>query len=122
MSISIQQVNGVNQLTARARYQHFIRRIADWEVVWTISNQDQAVVTQTFKEKCIFLWSDKEYISADFSGKPVELSIYDVMDDLLNEMNHDIQVICMYKNPEDFYKCSQEAFITELKDECKQYE
>lgn len=122
MSISIHQVNGVNQLTAEARYQHFIRRIADWEVVWSINNQSQAADTQTFEESPIFLWCDKEYIPEDLMGSPVELSIYDLMDDLLNDMNDVIQVVCMYKNQDDYYTISQEAFITELKEECSQYE
>lgn len=71
--MNLKEIENVSKLEPQKRYQYFIKKIADFEELWTITDNEGYYVINEIDGKLMFsLWPQEEYVkhflkSADWS-------------------------------------------------------
>jgi len=94
MHVSSKQMEAVLALPAARRFEHFIKVIADWEVVWGLYDDGWALAAADDGTTIFPLWPAKEYAQAcaanEWSGhEPRAISLSEFMDELLPRLDVD---------------------------------
>lgn len=53
MEISKQEFEAIIQLSPEERYAYFIKRICDWECIWTLFDDDSIILNEGKKRRLI---------------------------------------------------------------------
>jgi len=69
MSLNIKEVENVSKLKPFKRYQYFLRKVADFEELWTIVDENNEIsLSHIDNSKLISFWSAKDFIKSNLSG------------------------------------------------------
>ncbi|PKR48926.1 DUF2750 domain-containing protein [Thalassospira marina] len=106
MGISQKQINAVIALSGPKRYEHFIKKIADLEVVWGLYLDGWALAGMGEGIKLFPVWPQEEYalLSAAqaWSGYvPKSFCLKYFVDDLLPELERDEIGVSVFYTPFD---------------------
>ena len=92
---SEQEIAAVSALPGPERYSHFVRRVADWEEVWGLKNEDGWVLVEhSDGRRAMPLWPHPRYaevmtVEAWPTCKPAEIALSDFLESWLPRMSRD---------------------------------
>ena len=122
------EIESVSNLEPFKRYQYFIKKIADYEELWTIVDENGDYALSDVDDKVLIsFWSAKEYIDSNLSDgwencKPKKLTLDDLEDeifDLIASENYLINVFPV--NGKSGFVVDLDEFARDLSDELKNY-
>ncbi len=122
------EIENILKLEPQKRYEYFIRKIADFEELWTIvdENEDYAISSVDGKTLISF-WSAEEFISSNLDGefsdcKPIKLSLNDLADNVLDYIGEHGHLINVFPiNGRSGFIVDLEEFSRDLSEELKNY-
>lgn len=82
--LSTQEFSAVSRLSAPERYQHFIKRVADWAVVWGLRDANGWAAVGDENNRSVFpVWPHPDYVSVCATGEwgtyaasPIDIHIF----------------------------------------------
>lgn len=88
MNVDIKQIEAVLALPGEKRYKHFIKRIADTEVVWGLYRDGWALAATDDGIQVFPMWPAREYAALcavdEWTGyEPREFSVEDLVNELI---------------------------------------
>lgn len=100
-----QEMASVSGLPAEERLRHFIKRIADWEEVWSLRNQDGWVLSSTNgADEIAPFWSHPDYARACATGQwidcePAPITLEAFQQRWLPGMSKDHRSVAVFSTP-----------------------
>ena len=128
MSLHPKQIESVISLIGPERYKHFIKQVADSEVVWVLEDDGWALAATDTGETVFTVWPAKEYAELCAqdewaSYEPSEVSLDEFMNELLPKLNDDGILVGVFYTPKNKGVTQTVAKIIEdISLELKQYE
>lgn len=127
--MKITQIDNVMALKPLERYKYFIKKIADFEEVWTIKdNNGDYALSDVEDNTFLSLWSAREYVESNLNCGwedcvPIKLSLEELGDNLLPiAFENDYLINVFPVNGKSGFVVSLEEFTRDLNEELKQYE
>lgn len=124
-----EQYASVVKLDGSTRYAHFLGRIADWEQIWGVKNEDGWLFPVVEGQFTYFpVWPHPEYAekitNAIFPGhEAAEISLEEFMDNWLPGMVDDEIKVGVFPNEEwDIWIMEPEDLLADLREEVAKYE
>ena len=104
MKINQKQIDAVLKLSGAERYQHFVKKIADWEEVWGLYQDGWALLETENNQQAFPVWPAKEYAELcaqnEWSGyEPESFSLDDFMEELLPNLSNDGVLPAVFMTP-----------------------
>jgi len=125
-----QQYENVLALSAKERYSHFIGKVADWEQLWGLYNENEGWLTCSTPEEVEYLsvWPHPEYAEniskenyPEYNEKEISLEYF--MFNWLPKLKSDNIKIGVFPDQEgNTWLMEANDLLQDLKDECGQYE
>lgn len=100
------QFDEVVSLTATQRYNHFVSKVTDWQVLWTLKGSDGYVLFGDNEgNECIPVWPHHEYAAALANGewsdsKPERLELEAFMTNWIPRMIKDNRKLAVFPTPD----------------------
>ncbi len=123
------QFESVQSLDSNARFQHFVSKIADWEQLWTVKNDEGWLVPVAPEGFEYFpVWPHPEYAQKitdlNFPGhKAEEISLQEFLSHWLPLLQYDDVKVAVFPNREWTFWCIEaDDLMAELVEEMRQYE
>ncbi|WP_140484765.1 DUF2750 domain-containing protein [Flavobacterium sp. GSA192] len=122
------EIENVSNLEPYNRYQYFIKKVADYEELWTIIDQSGDFALSDIDDKVLIsFWSAKEYIDSNLNDgwencSPKKLTFDDLEDeifDLIASENYLINVFPV--NGKSGFVVNLDEFSRDLSDELGSY-
>lgn len=129
MNISKKEIENVSKLESFKRYRYTIKRIADFEELWTILDKNSDIALSDIEDQTfVSFWPAKEFIGSNLNLEWEECSPYKFdLDDfeeklipLIKMENYLINVFPV--EGKSGFVVNLDEFIRDLNDELKQYE
>ncbi|ALM50286.1 hypothetical protein AMR72_16185 [Flavobacterium psychrophilum] len=123
------EIENVSSLSPKNRYDYFIRKIADFEEVWTIIDSDgNFTLAEVEHNTVISLWTAEGFIESNLTPDwadcvPFKLSLdalEEVLIPLIRQNNYLINIFPV--NSRIGHIVTLNDFINDLNDELEQYE
>lgn len=94
MKLSSKQIAAVIALQGKARYEHFIKVVADWQEVWGLYQNGWALAGADDGTTVFPLWPAREYAQLCAEGEwvgyePRAIPLNELMDELLPKLKTD---------------------------------
>lgn len=127
MNINSKQIAQVMSLSGEKRYQHFIKVIADWEIVWGLYDKGWALSETDDKERVFPVWPAKEYAELcaenEWSGYEARsFSLEEFLSDFIPSLINDSVLIGVFSTPkQESVAVSGEQLINDLEVELDNY-
>jgi hypothetical protein len=127
MSIHAKKIENVLKLNSLDRYDYFIRKVADLEVVWGLFKDGWAMVSVDDQQGIPF-WPEAEFAALCASGEwagfhAKEISVEDFIKKWLPGMNSDKRIASIFPTPDGKPSIVDPKVLQQhLSDELKQYE
>ncbi|MFP9112440.1 DUF2750 domain-containing protein [Flavobacterium sp. RHBU_3] len=122
------EYDNIIKLTAFDRYKYFIKKVADFEELWTITYIDGSYALSDIDDNVtISFWPKPEYIDSNLSNgweKCVskKLTLDDLEDELFDFIASQNYLINVFpKNGKSGFVVSLDEFARDLSDELKNY-
>lgn len=122
-------MEGVLSLSPEDRHLHLIKRVADFEKIWVLHNEEEGYALNEEKngKKYLPVWPFKEYsdtwIKDDFSNfASKEIDIYAFKDEMLDKLKQNKIGILSFPAKEIGLKIEIEKFRKDLTEELEEYE
>lgn len=130
MNISTQEIDVMFKKNAKERYIYFVKKIADWECVWALGDDSGYITTEDDDGKLSLpLWPAKEYAQKcainEWKNLAVkEISLDELLDDLLPELIEDDVDVVAFMSPDEtgLPTLSAANVLKDLLAECEKYE
>ncbi len=123
------QFEAIEALSNNDRFHHFISKVADWEQLWTVRNDEGFLVPVAPEGFEYFpIWPHPEYAQTitdiNFPGHKVEeISIYDFLENWVPKLLDDKIKVAVFPNKEWTFWCiDADDLLAELMEEMQQYE
>ncbi|MGV2450274.1 UNVERIFIED_CONTAM: DUF2750 domain-containing protein [Ralstonia mannitolilytica] len=123
------KVENILKLEPFKRYEYFIKKIADFEQLWTIIDQGgNYVISEIDEFSFISFWPDEEfvalYLEKDWEDcKPIKLTLDDLKEDVFEIINTENYLINVFPvNGRSGFVVSLEEFDRDLQDELDKIE
>ena len=106
MPINPEQIEAVLKLPANGRYDHFIKRVADFEEAWGLRSASGWAAAGDDAEALHFpLWPHREYAQACSSGlwgdsQPEAISLDNLLEKLLPKLERERTLVAVFPTPE----------------------
>lgn len=122
------EIENVSGLEPYNRYQYFIKKVADFEELWTIIDENGDYAFSDVDDKVLIsFWSAKEYIDSNLNDgwkncKPKKITLDDLEDeifDLIASENYLINVFPV--SGKSGFVVDLDEFARDLNDELKNY-
>ena len=127
--INDKEVDNVLSLDGQERYKHFVKRVADWEEVWGLRNNDGWVTSENNEgEESIPFWPHPEYAHRCATGQwegnqPTPIDLESFIEEWLPGLEGDAMLVAVFPTPEGKSVHVQPSVLLEsLKEELTQYE
>ena len=124
-----QQFNVVVALTGEQRLSHFVSKVADWELLWGMANDEGWLVPQAPEGFEYFpVWPHPDYAKKTtdlvFPGhQPEEIDLDHFMDHWLSKLEKDGVKVAVFPNMNwDFWVIEPKDLTSLLREEAAQYE
>ncbi len=122
------EIENVISLEPLERYKYFIKKVADWEVFYTlIDNNGNYILSQLDNERLLPLWSAKEHAElCKFNGWEKltikELNLNDLEEEIIDFIVDSNCLINVFPiNEKTGFVVSLQEFTRDLNDELKNY-
>lgn len=129
MKISSQEIEHVSKLEPFKRYQYFIKKIADFEELWTIIDENGDIALSDLDDKTfISFWSAEPFIRSNLDGgwkdcNPFKISLDDFEDTMVSLIADNNYLINVFPvNGKSGFVVSLNEFIRDLNEELEQFE
>ncbi len=123
------QFESVQSLDSNARFQHFVSKVADWEQLWAVKNDEGWLVPVAPEGFEYFpVWPHPEYAQKitdlNFPGhKAEEISLQEFLSHWLPLLQDDDVKVAVFPNREWTFWCIEaDDLMAELVEEMRQYE
>ena len=122
------EIENILKLTPFERYQYFIRKIADWEIAYSLIFLDGDYAVSTIDDKKLFpIWSAKEFAELSKtdgweSCNIIELTFDDFELTLFDYIDENNLLLNVFPIDKTGFVVSLEEFARDLKDELEQYQ
>ena len=123
------QFESVQSLDSNDRFQHFVSKVADWEQLWTVKNDEGWLVPVAPEGFEYFpVWPHPEYAQKitdlNFPGhKAEEISLQEFLSHWLPLLQDDDVKVAVFPNREWTFWCIEaDDLMAELVEEMRQYE
>lgn len=129
MSLNKIAVEHISKLTPINRYKFFIKRIADFEEMWTIIGTDgEFALSKIDKHTLVSFWSDEPFIKSNLTDSwkkciSFKLSLEDFNNTffkLVSDNNYLMNIFPV--NGKSGFVVNLEEFVRDLNEELEQYE
>lgn len=126
--MNIKEIESVSNLEPYKRYQYFIKKIADFEELWTIIDENGDYALSDIDDKVLIsFWSAKEYIASNLSEgwkncKAKKLTLDDLEDEIFDLIASENLLINVFPiNGKSGFVVDLDEFARDLSDELKNY-
>lgn len=123
------ELENVMKLAPLERYKYFIKKVADFEELWTIVDENGEYVIASVDDKILIsFWSAQEFISSNLNEdwsdcKPFKLSLDDLADKVLDYIAENGHLLNIFPiNGRSGFVVDLEEFSNDLAQELKKYE
>ncbi len=122
------EIENILKLTPFERYQYFIRKIADWEIAYSLIFLDGNYAISTIDDKKIFpIWSAKEFAELSKTNgwescNIIELTFDDFEETLFDYIDENNLLLNVFPIDKTGFVVSLEEFAKDLKEELEQYQ
>jgi hypothetical protein len=129
MNLNIQEIKGVSKLNPYKRYKYFIKRVADFEELWTIVDENGDIALSYVDNKILVsFWTAQDFIKSNLSGNwkkcvPLKINLDNFESDtmpLIIENNYLINVFPI--NNKSGFVVNLDEFTRDLNEELKNYQ
>lgn len=128
MRLNEKEIESVSSLKPFDRYKYFIKRVADFEEVWTILDQDGDIALSDIDDEVLVsFWSSEEYIGSNLSQgwkdcKPLKLTLEDFEEKVLPFIHKEQSLVNVFPvGGKSGFVVSIEEFLRDLNEELEQY-
>lgn len=128
MKISQKQIESVSSLPAFKRYEHFIKRVADFELMYTLcDDRGNFAIADLEKKELLSFWPAKEYAELNAVGEwsvyqVQEISVEDFEDRIINFIVSQNYLLNIFPaNGRTGFVVSLEEFVRDLSSEMEKY-
>ncbi|WP_077415939.1 DUF2750 domain-containing protein [Chryseobacterium sp. JV274] len=125
----IKEIENILKLEPFKRYEYFIKKVADFEQLWTIIDQDgNYIISEIDEFSLISFWSAEEfvalYLEKDWEDcKPIKLTLDDLKEDMFDIINSENYLINVFPvNGISGFVVSLEEFDRDLQEELDKIE
>lgn len=106
MKLNPKQIEAILALPGVQRYRHFIKQVADSEVVWGLYKDGWALASTNDEEEVFPVWPDKEYAMMCAKQEwqnyePSSITLEDFINELLPKLEKDSVRIAVFYTPND---------------------
>lgn len=122
------EIENVISLEPIERYRYFIKKVADWEVFYTLVDDNQQYVLSSLEQnKLMPIWSDKEYaelcrINGWENHEIIELNLDDFEDKIIDFLIDEECLINVFPISDTTgFVVSLQEFTRDLSEELKNY-
>ncbi|MCI0569535.1 MAG: DUF2750 domain-containing protein [Myxococcaceae bacterium] len=118
----------VTAMDARARYDYFVRRIADSEEVWGLFNDGWATAANDLGDKALPFWPERELAEVCSTAEwatytPARIPVAEFLQKWLRGMEQEALLVAVFPTPQDKGVCVQPSKLAaDLKVELDEYE
>ena len=122
------EIENILKLNPFDHYQYFIRKIADWEIAYTLIFPDGDYAISIINDKKIFpIWCAKEFAELTKNDgwencEVLELTFDDFEETLFDYIDENHLLINVFPTDKTGFVVSLEEFARDLKDELEQYQ
>lgn len=129
MNINPKELENVSRMKPFDRYEYFIRKVADFQELWTIVDEEGEVALSEIKDnKLVSFWTSEPFIESNLSGGWKNCSAFKLhLEDLdetifplISDNNYLINVFPV--NGKSGFVVNIDEFIRDLNEELEQYE
>jgi hypothetical protein len=106
MKVTPEQLKAVTKLPGPARYNFFVKKVADWQQAWSLFSDGWAVVADDAGKEAVPLWPAKEYAEACatkdwalYEARPFALE--DLLTRFLPQLVNDGMTTAIFVTPQD---------------------
>lgn len=128
-NISQQEFESVLSLSDEKRYFYFLKKVADWEELWSLRNQDGWVLAaDPDGHEVVPVWPHERFAQACIEGnwkdcKPSAIRLSEWMERWIPGMARDSRQVAVFQTPQDKgIVIHPDRLNDDLRDECQQYE
>ena len=129
MKITNKELENVSRLAPFERYQYTIKKIADFEQLWSIIDETGDYALSDVGNQTFFsIWPAREYVDSNLSNgwekcQPKELTLDEFSDQLLIFISENDYLINVFPiNGKSGFVVNLEEFIRDLNRELEKYE
>lgn len=127
-NLSEQEFEAIVSLPGAKRYSYFVKKIADWEEVWSLRNEDGWVLAAVPDgNEVVPVWPHERFAKACVEGdwqdcEPVAIELSAWLERWIPGMTKDHRQIAVFPTSQDKgVVVSPERLNADLSDECEQY-
>ena len=128
-NVSDQEFESVLSLPGAKRYSYFIKKVADWEELWSLRNQDGWVrAGDASGADVVPVWPNQRYAQACVAGEwqdcePAVIDLEAWMQRWIPGMTKDGRQVAVFPTPEDKGIVVEPSRLgSDLSNECEEYE
>lgn len=121
--------DNILKLSTEERYDYFVRKVADFEEVWGLKENDGWALLGDNNGRVLFpVWPEKEFaeicaIDTWSAYEPIAIDLDDFLEILSPRIKKDNLFYSVFLTPENKgVIISPEELCTDIEDECQQYE
>ncbi|MET0243384.1 MAG: DUF2750 domain-containing protein, partial [Flavitalea sp.] len=82
----------VTKLSATERYKYFIKRIADWESMYSLKKGDQWAISEVEETKVISFWSAPAFAAVHIEGPWRNYKIFEMdLEKFIRDLNTELE-------------------------------
>lgn len=128
MNLHQKQVENVLALPGNVRYKHFIKQVADTEIVWGLYKDGWALSCTENGNKVFPLWPAQDYAELCANNewadcKPSEIPLNEFLEDLLPNIKRNEVLLGIFYTPHDKGVVIEvDKLIEDIKQELQKYE
>lgn len=122
------EIENVQKLEPFNRYQYFIKKIADFEMLWTIIDEnDDYAVSEVDGFHLISFWTAEEFISSNLDEgwrncKPIRLTLEDLQEEVFDIISSENFLINVFPvNGRSGFVVNLDEFKRDLDEELENY-
>lgn len=103
--ITQKEIAAVSALAPSERFEHFVKRVADWEEIWGLQNQEGWALSKSSEGREVAsFWPHSDYAKACALGKwanynPVLISLPDFLGRWLPGLEEDGRLVSVFETP-----------------------
>lgn len=129
MKLTKQEIDYVSKLEPFKRYEYFIRKVADFQELWTIIDNNGAIALSDIeKHRLVSFWTAEDFIQSNLTGNwkgftPIKIDLDNLDDTIIPFIEENEYLLSIFPvNGKSGFVVNLEEFIRDLNDELENYE